>query len=68
MSPLVRTRTSSRSSPPEKMSLKDRFARAMRANLNDLLDRIDEFEDTGGFSDFIDPLREDLGLVRSFRR
>lgn len=28
---------------------KDRFVRVMRSNLNDLLDRIREFEDRGGF-------------------
>lgn len=44
------------------MSLKDRINRAMRANLNELLDRVAEFEEHGGFRGFVDPLVEELGF------
>ena len=36
--------------------MKDRLLRAVRANLNDILDRVHEFEDRGGFQQFVDPL------------
>ena len=44
------------------MSFRDRMGRAMRANLNSLLDQISEFEDEGGFRKYIDPLAEELGF------
>lgn len=44
------------------MSLKDRLQRALRANLNQVLDRVSEFESEGGFRNFVDPLAEELGF------
>lgn len=44
------------------MSLKDRWNRAVRANLNELLDRVSEFESEGGFRRIVDPLVEELGF------
>lgn len=45
--------------------MKDKFFRAVRANMNDLLDRVREFEDDGGFGtvfeDLERELRDDLG-------
>lgn len=37
-------------------NFKDRFVRAMRANLNDVLDRVKEFEDRGGFESLLDSI------------
>jgi len=44
------------------MSIKDRIQRAMRANLNEVLDRVSEFESEGGFRKFVDPLADELGF------
>lgn len=44
------------------MSLKDRIQRAMRANLNEVLDKVSEFESEGGFRKFVDPLADELGF------
>ena len=44
------------------MSLTDRHGRTMRANLNQLLDRVTEFEREGGFRQIVDPLAEELGF------
>lgn len=44
------------------MSLKDRIRRAMRANLNEVLDRVSDFESDGGFRKFVDPLADELGF------
>lgn len=44
------------------MSFKDRFNRAMRANLNELLDRVAEFEQSGGLKNVVGPLVEELGF------
>lgn len=43
------------------MSMKDRFFRAVRANLNDVVDRVNTFEKEGGFRKFVDPVAEELG-------
>lgn len=37
---------------------KDRFVRAVRANLNDVLDRIKDFEEQGGFENIFDSISE----------
>jgi DnaJ-domain-containing protein 1 len=39
-------------------SLKDRLLRNVRANLNELLDHVREFEDSGGFQQFVETVRE----------
>ena len=44
------------------MSLKDRFQRSMRANLNKVLDEVSEFEKSGGFRRLAEPLLEELGV------
>lgn len=44
------------------MSLKDRIERSVRANLNELLDRVTEFEQQGGFRRIVEPLVEELGF------
>ncbi len=44
------------------MSWKDRFNRAVRANLNDVLDRVAEFEEDGGFRRIVAPIAEELGF------
>lgn len=36
------------------MTWRDRFERALRANLNEILDRVAEFEDSGGFRQIVD--------------
>ena len=41
--------------------LKNRFVRAVRANLNDLLDRVKEFEERGGVRSVFDPPPEEEG-------
>ena len=38
--------------------IKDRFMRMVRANLNDMLDRVAEFEDRGGFKTVLDDFLE----------
>lgn len=43
------------------MSFKDRISRSVRANLNDILDRVNEFEREGGFRKVIEPIAEGLG-------
>lgn len=35
----------------------------MRANLNELLDRVSDFEDQGGFRKIVDPIVEELGFT-----
>ena len=44
------------------MSLKDRLERAFRAKMNELLDRVSEFESAGGFGKFVDPLADEFGF------
>lgn len=44
------------------MSFKDRFQRVLRANLNQVLDRVSEFESEGGFRTIVDPLAKELGF------
>lgn len=44
------------------MSIKERFSRALRANLNEFLDAVTEFENSGGVRQYLDPLSEDLGF------
>lgn len=44
------------------MSLKDRVNRAVRANLNEILDRVAEFESEGGFRRLVEPIAEELGF------
>jgi DnaJ-domain-containing protein 1 len=44
------------------MSFKDRISRNIRANLNDFLDRVNEFEESGGFSRIVEPLADELGF------
>lgn len=44
------------------MSLKSRLERKMRANLNELLDRVQDFEAQGGFRKIIDPIVEEMGF------
>lgn len=44
------------------MSLKDRFSRTVRANLNQLLDAVTEFEREGGFRNLVEPLAGELGF------
>ena len=44
------------------MSLKDRIQRSMRQNLNELLDRVSEFEDQGGFRRLVEPIVDELGI------
>lgn len=39
-------------------NFKDRFVRTLRANLNDVLDRVKEFEEEGGFEDLFDSISE----------
>ncbi|MGM0556947.1 MAG: J domain-containing protein, partial [Myxococcota bacterium] len=41
-------------------SIKDKFFRAMRANMNDLLDRVRDFEDEGGFQSIFEDLEREL--------
>ncbi len=43
------------------MSVKDRLFRKMRANLNDIVDRVNQFEEQGGFRRIVEPIAEDLG-------
>jgi DnaJ-domain-containing protein 1 len=43
------------------MSMKDRIFRTMRANLNDLVDRVNEFEQQGGFRRIVEPIAEEMG-------
>ncbi|MFB6350478.1 MAG: DnaJ family molecular chaperone [Bradymonadaceae bacterium] len=49
--------------------IKDRFMRMVRANLNDMLDRVAEFEDQGGFKTVLDDVlegrRPDIGAPPS---
>lgn len=47
------------------MSFKDRIGRNLRANLNELLDRVTEFEQQGGFRRLVDPIAGELGLDTS---
>lgn len=44
------------------MSLKDRIGRSMRANLNELLDRVSDFEEQGGFRKIVEPIVEEFGF------
>jgi len=44
------------------MSLKDRIGRSMRQNLNELLDRVSDFEEHGGFRRIVEPIVEELGI------
>lgn len=44
------------------MSIKDRFQRNIRANLNELLDRVSQFEQQGGFRKIVEPIAEELGV------
>lgn len=39
-------------------NFKDRFVRAVRANLNDVLDRVKDFEQRGGFETLFDSISE----------
>ena len=41
-------------------SIKDKFFRAVRANMNDILDRVREFEDDGGFQSIFEELEREL--------
>lgn len=41
-------------------SIKDKFFRAVRANMNDLLDRVRDFEDDGGFQSIFEDLEREL--------
>lgn len=41
--------------------MKDRIFRAVRANLNGIVERVNSFEDNGGFRRIVDPLAEELG-------
>jgi DnaJ-domain-containing protein 1 len=41
-------------------SIKDKFFRAVRANMNDLLDRVREFEDDGGFQSIFEDLEREI--------
>lgn len=41
-------------------SLKDRVYRAVRANMNDLLDRVREFEDEGGFQAIFEEIEQEF--------
>lgn len=43
------------------MSMKDKIFRTVRANLNDIVDRVNSFEEQGGFRRIVDPLAEELG-------
>jgi DnaJ-domain-containing protein 1 len=43
-------------------SFKDRISRNLRANLNDILDRVSEFEESGGFRRIVEPLADELGF------
>lgn len=47
------------------MSIKQRFSRAIRANLNDLLDIVVEIEQAGGIKNFLDPLADDIDFKAS---
>jgi NADPH:quinone reductase-like Zn-dependent oxidoreductase len=40
-------------------NFKDRFVRAVRANLNDVLDRVKDFEKKGGFEKIFDTIGDD---------
>lgn len=42
--------------------MKNRIFRAVRANLNDIVDRVNSFEEQGGFRRIVDPLAEELGF------
>ena len=44
------------------MSIKERFSRALRANLNELLDAVTDFEKSGGVRQYLDPLSEEFGF------
>jgi DnaJ-domain-containing protein 1 len=44
------------------MSIKDRLSRAMKANLNEVLDLVRDFEDQGGIRRYVEPIMEDLGF------
>lgn len=44
------------------MSFKDRISRNLRANLNEFLDRVNEFEEQGGFRRIVEPLADELGI------
>jgi DnaJ-domain-containing protein 1 len=44
------------------MSLKSRLERKMRANLNTLLDAVQEFEAQGGFRKIIEPIVDEIGF------
>ena len=48
------------------MSLKDRISRNFRANLNELLDKVSEFEEQGGFRKYVGPIVDELGIDDSF--
>lgn len=39
-------------------NFKDRFVRAVRANLNDVLDRVKDFEEKGGFDKIFDTIAD----------
>ncbi len=43
------------------MSIKERFSRALRANLNGLLDAVVEFENSGGLKQYLDPIPGEIG-------
>lgn len=53
-------------------NFKDRFVRAVRANLNDVLDRVKDFEQRGGFEKLFDSIAdgdwEQLGGEQSNQR
>lgn len=48
------------------MSIKDRIQRSLRANLNELLDRVSDFEQQGGFTKYVGPIVEEFGIDSSF--
>lgn len=52
-------------------NFKDRFVRAVRANLNDVLDRVKDFEEQGGFDKLFDNIAsgewEELGSDQADR-
>ncbi len=44
------------------MSIKKLLSRTLRANLNELLDAVTEFENSGGVRQYLDPLSEEFGF------
>lgn len=44
------------------MGIRDKFERRVRANLNEILDRVQEFEAQGGFKKIIEPIADEFGF------